>query len=336
MKILFASLLKRPVNKKALSSRPRIIYDLISGLLKKNHNITLIGTANSKIHNVKTISVIKKSFNELSSFENPFYAEVSFLVKMAKKIEEIGNKFDIIHNHTYPEFINTIVAKNLKIPFITTIHAQATPELDEVLSLFNDTYYISISKAHKKQFKKTKIFKVIYNGINQNIFSFQESNDNYLLWIGRLSKAKNSDGTFMDPKGIKWAIQLTRKTNYKLKLSGNVENIEFYNRDVKPYLSDKIQWIGPVSSELTLTKLEVAKLMQNAKVFLMTINWEEPFGLVMVEAMACGTPVVAFNKRAVLEIVEYGKTGFIVNNEEEMYQAINKINLRIISKSIKQ
>jgi len=328
MKILIASLLKRAVNEKTLSSRPRIIYELVSGLVKKGHEITLIGTADSQIPGVTTIPIIDKSFVELPAFENPFYAETSFLVRLSKKIQEIGNDFDIIHNHTYPEFLNLLVSDKIKTPVVTTIHAQATPELDDVLSLFNQTYFISISQAHKKLFNKTKIFKVVYNGIDTGIYSYQEKKDDYLLWLGRLSKAKNPDGTFMDPKGAKWAIKLAQETNSKLLMSGNIEDMEFYNRDIKPHLNDKIQWVGVLSSELVLTKPEIAALMQKAKVFLMTINWYEPFGLVMAEAMSCGTPVIGFNRGAVQELIVDGKTGFIVSPEagiNGLKEALNKI-----------
>jgi len=137
-----------------LASRPRIIFEIVSGLVKKGHQVSLLGTADSFIHGVEIIPVIEKGFVDMPAFENPFYAETAYLVKLAKKIEEIGNNFDIIHNHTYPEFINLLVSKNVKTPIISTIHAQYFPELDEVLSLFPNTYLISISQAHQQLFKK--------------------------------------------------------------------------------------------------------------------------------------------------------------------------------------
>ncbi|MEK7633839.1 MAG: glycosyltransferase family 4 protein [Patescibacteria group bacterium] len=329
MKVLVVSLLKRKVTPDIPAARPRVIYEIASGLVKKGHQVSLLGTADSNIPGVKIIPVIEKSFVDMPTFENPFYAETAYLVKLAKKIEEIGNQFDIIHNHTYPEFINLLVAKNIKTPIVSTIHAQAFPEYDEALSLFPECYHISISEAHKKLFKKANIYKVIYNGIDTNIYSYQEKKDDYLLWLGRLSKAKNPDGKFMDPKGIKWAIKLAEETNSRLLMSGNIEDMEFYNQDVKPHLSDKIKWVGPQSSELVLTKPEVAKLMQNAKVFLMPINWYEPFGLVMAEAMSCGTAVIGFDRGAVSELIIDGKTGFVVPPEsgiEGLKTALSKIN----------
>src|SRR3989344_5325989 len=328
MKVLIVSLLKRKVTPEIPAARPRVIYEIASGLVKKGHQVSLLGTADSHIPGVDIIPVIEKSFIELPAFENPFYAETAYLVKLAKKIEEIGGQFDIIHNHTYPEFINLLIAKNIKTPIVSTIHAQAFPEYDEALSLFPESYHVSISQAHKALFKKAKIYKVIYNGVDSNLYSYQEKKEDYLLWLGRLSKAKSPDGSFMDPKGIRWAIKLAEQTNSRLLMSGNIEDMEFYNRDVKPHLTDKIKWVGPLSSELVLTKSEVAALMQKARVFLMTINWYEPFGLVMAEAMSCGTPVIGFDRGAVSELIIDGKTGFVVPPEKGiagLKEALNKI-----------
>ncbi len=317
MKILILAPLTRKVSSKITAARPRIIFDLITGLRKRGHKITVLGTGDSYIPGVKIIPVIKKSFYNLSSsFENPFYAHTSFLVKQAKIADKVSSNFDIIHNHSYPEFIPLFLEKHIKTPMVTTIHVQMTPEIDEALSMFPRTYLICISKASKKLAKKSKIQKVIHNGVNTNLYGFCPKKEDYLLWIGRLAKAKDRKGNFIDPKGIKWAIRLARETNSKLLLAGNVEDPEFFKRDVKPYLSRKIRWIGPISFEQPLTKNQVAKLMQKAKAFLMTINWQEPFGLVMAEAQSCGTPVIGFDRGSVSELMVNGKTGFIVSPKE--------------------
>lgn len=268
------------------------------------------------IEGAKTIPLIERGWVDLPAVENPFFLEISTMIQLTEKIVAIQKNFDIIHNHLYPEFFTPIIESRLTIPMITTIHCQWTPFIDETLALFKKTFFISISQAHKKLFQKAKFYQVVYNGIDTNLFSFSEKKDNYLLWIGRLSKAKNNDGTFMDPKGVRWAIKLAQETGHKLILTGNVEDIEFYNRDVKPHLNEKIQWFGPVSSEQMLTHKQIAKLMQKAKAFLMTINWYEPFGLVMAEAMSCGTPVIGFDRGAVKELIVEGKTGFVVPHEK--------------------
>lgn len=342
MKILIVSFLKRKVAPRITAARPRVIFDLVSGLLKKGHKVSILGTGNSFVPGAKIIPVIPKSFVEMKPFENPFYAHTAFLTKMANILEKIGNNFDIIHNHCYPEFINLLIEKNIKTPMVTTIHAQMTPELDGTLSLFKKSRFICISETAKKLAKKTKIYKVVYNGIDTNLYKFSEKKEGYLLWIGRLARTKDKKGNFMDPKGIKWAIQLAKETNSKLLLSGNVENPKFFEKDVKPYLSKKIKWIGPISPEQPLTKKEVAELMKKAKAFLMTINWNEPFGLVMAEAQSCGTPVIGFDRGAVSEIVVNGKTGFVVNPKQgikglkKALKNIDRINPKNCRKHIEQ
>lgn len=313
MDILFVSTLKRRIGSDVLASRSRIIYELSCRLAEKGHKVSILGTADSIVPNVGVIPIIEKGWVDLPSVENPFYRETAYLVKLAKKLEEIALGFDIIHNHTYPEFINLMVSDKIRTPMVTTVHAQATEELDNVLSLFPKTTLVALSNAHKKLFKKAIIDEVVYNGIDTNLYAFSKNQGDYLLWLGRLSKAKNKDGSFIDPKGIRWAIKLAEKTGEKLLLSGNVEDIKFYNQEVKPYLSEKIQWIGPISEEPLLSKKQVVSLMQKAKAFLMTVNWEEPFGLVMIEAMSCGTPVIGFARGAVPEIVVDGVTGFVVD-----------------------
>ncbi len=298
-------------------------------MIKKGHRVSILGTGDTHIEGAKTIPVIKKGWVDLPSAENPFFLQLSTLIQLTNTLTKVQNGFDIIHNHLYPEFFTSTIEDKLNIPMVTTVHIQPTPFIDQTLSLFKKTYFISISKAHRRLFKKAKIYKMIYNGIDTNLFSFQENKKDYLLWIGRLSKAKDKEGNFMDPKGVRWAIKLARETGQKLIITGNVEDIEFYNKDVKPYLNDKIKWYGPISKEQKLPHKEIAHLMQNAKAFLMTINWYEPFGLVMAEAMSCGTPVIAFNRGSVPELVIDGKTGFVVPPEEGMEglkKALQKIN----------
>ncbi len=316
MKILLVSTLKRAVTAQVTASRSRVIYELANGLVKKGHRVSLLGTGDSIIPGVTTIPLIPKAWVDLPAVENPYFREMATLVSLARKVVELQSDFDIIHNHTYPEFFLPLIETELNTPFVTTIHIQGEDYIDQTLSLFKKTHFVSISNAHRALFKKARIFKVVRNGVDTNLYVFNEKKEDYLLWLGRLSKAKDVSGDFMDPKGVKWAIQLARETGSRLLLSGNVEDMEFYNKEVKPNLSDKIQWIGPVSHEQSLTKEQVVNLMQKAKAFLMTINWYEPFGLVMAEAMSCGTPVVGFDRGSVSELVVNGKTGFVVKPQE--------------------
>lgn len=315
MKILLASTLRREVTPTITASRSRIIYDLVSGLIKRGHKVTILGTANSRVPGAKIIPVISKGFLDLAPYENPFYAELGFMTKMVKMIEKLAPEYDIIHSHGYPEFINLFALDKITTPMLTTIHLPISPEMDETLSYFSGARLVCLSNSAKKLTKKTKIYRVVYNGIDTDLYKFNPHKEDYLLWIGRLGKARDKNGNFMDGKGVRYAIKLAQETDSKLLLGGNVEDGEFFNKDVKPHLSEKIKWICPISFQQPLSKQEVANLMGKAKAFLMTTLFQESFGLVTAEAMSCGTPVIGFSNGATKEIIQNGKTGFLVDQK---------------------
>jgi glycosyltransferase involved in cell wall biosynthesis len=329
MRILLLSTLKRKVTQSVTASRSRIIYTLAAKLADRGHKVSLLGTGDSLIEKVETISIIDKGWIDLPAVENPFYREVGSLVLLARRAEELSDNFDIIHNHTYPELVNLLITERIKTPIITTLHQQATKEYDEVVAQFPHTHFVALSKAHRRGFQKARIDDVVYNGIDTSEFAFQPKKQDYLFWLGRLSKAKDKNGQYLDPKGVKWAIKLAKSTGEKLVLAGAVEDQAFFDKEVAPHLSEKIRWYGPVANEQALTRSEVINLMQNAKAFLMTINWEEPFGMVMAEAGSCGTPVIAFARGAAAEIVKDGLSGFVVEPKtglEGLRQALAQIS----------
>lgn len=310
------STLKRAVTPDIFASRSRIIYQLAEGLQKRGHTVTLLGTKDSFIPGVKIIPIVDKPWTKLPPVENPFLLEVSLLMQQTYHIVKLQKHFDIIHNHTYPDFFPSIIENQLQIPMVSTMYALHTDQIDRLLSFYPKTYYIALSNAYKKLYQKAHIHDVIYAGVDINLYSFKKKKHDFLLWLGRLPEGKNPDGSFIDPKGVRFAIQVAQKTGKKLLLGGPCEDKRFFDLDVKPYLNKKIKWIGDVSSEQSLPIEKVVELMQNAKAFLMTINQAEPFGLVIAEAMSCGTPVIAYNRGSVPEIVKDNQTGFIVSPSE--------------------
>lgn len=329
MKILLLSTLKRKVTALETASRSQIIYQLGKGLVERGHEVSLLGTADSKIPGVTTIPVIKRGWVDLEPTENPWFREIATLQLMLEKMIEIQSDFEVIHNHTFPEFLPSIVSSKLKTPLVTTLHIQPVDYIDELLAKYQQNSFVSISNAHKSGFIKANIQYVVHNGIDLSLHPFEKDKDDYLLWIGRVSGAKNADGSYMDAKGARHAIALARATGQKLFLTGPVHDRRAFEADIAPHLDDQIKWIGTISAEQPLSKSETVKLMQKAKAFLMTINWEEPFGLVMAEAMSCGTPVIGFNRGAVKEVIVDGKTGFVVDPNDGvngLQKALKKID----------
>jgi glycosyltransferase involved in cell wall biosynthesis len=315
LKIALLAPLKRPITPQTTVSRNRIIADLALGLVRKGHDLTIFGTSDSNLPGVKIIGVVDKGLVELPPTENPFYTDTAYISHDIMKALALQDNFDIIHNHMYPEFLPLIGQKLFKKPIVTTVHSQITGELRmALLDTKGESRLVSISESAKKALNLESV--VIYNGIDTNLFIPDgTSPKTYLLFVVRMSKAK-ANGKFIDPKGVGNAIEAAKAAGENLKIVSNVEDKKFYDEIVAPNLSDKIKFVGDVSSEQKLTREEMVNLHKNAKVFLFPINWEEPFGLVMAEAMACGTPVVAYNRGSVSELVRDGITGFVIEPEE--------------------
>jgi glycosyltransferase involved in cell wall biosynthesis len=329
MKILLVSTLKRRVGPDIFASRSRIIYQLARGLALRGHTVSLLGTGDSSIEGVTTIPVIDTGWVDQPPVENTFVRDSATLIKLAKQLVTLQSNFDIIHNHTYPDFFPHVIEDELTIPLVSTLHALHDTYMDDTLSQFTNSYFVSLSEAYAQLYKKTKFFRTVYNGVDTKLYAYAAEKQDYLFWLGRLPKAKNKDGTFMDPKGVRWAIKLAQQTESKLFLAGAVEDAAFFEQDVKPHLNEKIQWVGKVSSEQSVPAEKIVALMQGAKAFLMTINQQEPFGLVMAEAGSCGTPVIAFDRGSVAEVIIEGKTGFVVNPDEGesgLASAVARIN----------
>lgn len=329
MKILIVSTLKRKIAANFFASRSRVIYQLATGLAKRGHAVSLLGTADSEIPGVNVIPFMDKGWVDLPPVENEFLRQSANLIQLSNKLVELQSDFEIIHNHTYPDFFPSIVEDKLNIPMVTTLHALHDFYMDDLLSTFNKTYFVSLSDAYAKLYKKTKIYKTVYNGVDTNLYSYSKTKGDYLFWLARMPKAKNADGSFMDPKGVRWAIKLAQETGIKLYISAPVEDKKFFEQDVKPHLNNQIQFVGDATTEQSVPVEKIISLYQGAKAFLMTINQQEPFGLTLAEAGSCGTPVIGFDRGAVPEVILDGKTGFVVPYEkgvEGLKEALSKID----------
>ena len=219
---------------------------------------------------------------------------------------EQSDQFDIIHNNY--DFLPLTYSRLIKTPMITTIHGFSSPKILPVFKKYNKTTnYVSISDADRSP--DLNYIRTIYHGIDINNFTLNENKGDYLLYFGRI----HAD------KGTWEAIQVAKMSKMKLVIAGIIQDKKYFDECVKPYLNEDITYIGSVGPQ------ERDSVLRSAYALLHPINFNEPFGLSVVESMACGTPVLAFGKGSMPEIIQNGTNGFIVSNLEEMAESLKYI-----------
>ncbi|MDH4127587.1 MAG: glycosyltransferase family 4 protein [Spirochaetota bacterium] len=278
-----------------------IVSILTEGLVEKGIDVTLFATGDSQTK-AKLLSVIPQGYEENKEVDAKV-AEYHHVSEIMEKADE----FDLIHNHY--DFMPLVYSKLISTPMLTTIHGFSSPKIMPIYKKYNDhVYYVSISNADKSD--QLTYLKTIYHGINLKQFTLNPNIGEYLLFFGR----------FHHDKGAKEAIDIALKTDKKLIMAGIIQDQDYFNTYVKPHLdNNKISYIGSVGPE------KRNDLLGNAYALLHPINFEEPFGLSVIESMACGTPVIAFNKGSMPELIETGQNGFLVSNVNEAVESLNQI-----------
>jgi len=284
-----------------------IISLLTEELVRRGHKVTLFAAGDSKTsaklhYSYKTAVGIEKDtpITELASVSEAF-----------SYIKNDGN-FDIIHNHA--GWWGITLAQYAQIPIVTTLHNDYLPLGTPAFEYFkNSCYYVAISENQKRLNAGLNFAGVVYNAIDTGHYQVEEQKNDYLLFFGNICKEK----------GVDTAVKVAKDLNKNLILSGKIDKgpqQDFFEAEVKPDVDGKqIIYYPPVDH-----KTKQAFFAQ-AKCFLFPIDWEEPFGLVMLEAMASGTPVVAYKRGSVPEVIRDGKTGFVVESYEAFLAAVKKI-----------
>jgi glycosyltransferase involved in cell wall biosynthesis len=280
----------------------QVASNIAEGLVVKGVEVTLFATGDS----------ITKG--ELAyTCEQPYGENPALDVKVAECLHishvfERAGEFDIIHNHY--DFLPLTYSKLISTPMVTTIHGFSSPLIVPVYKKYNPTnHYVSISNANRHP--ELDYSATVYNGINTGEFSFVEQPKDYLLFFGRIHPEK----------GTREAIAVARHCGKKLIIAGLIQDTDYFNSFVLPAINDKdVVYVGNCGPA------ERNKLLGNALALLHLISFEEPFGLSVVEAMCCGTPVIAFNRGAMPELIRRESTGFLVNTAEEAVAAVHELS----------
>lgn len=322
--MMVRSYLASPVQNDIAYSPTGVAVAIAEGLGEKGHEVTFFGPEGTDIKhsavetcNIRPLATTGQELDELTQQEELFrhYVPSLYDQKMVKEMFERASagEFDILMFHHFESAMG--YAKLYpNVPVMFVLHDQLDEKRREVIEMHEapNMHFISISDSQRRNAPDLSYLSTVYNGIDTDVFSFSEEAEDYLMFAGRI----------VPIKGVKEAVQVALKSGRRLIITGALSPPAkwYFDEHVKPHLSDKILYLGMIDRE------QLAKYYQKAAALLMPIQWEEPFGLTMAEAMACGTPVIAFRRGSVPEVIDDEKTGFIVENTSEMVEAIDKID----------
>lgn len=281
-----------------------VVSLLTEELVKRGNEVTLFATGDSKT-SARLAPIWPKSL-----WRAKLHAPSAIYSLLYKKIYEMRDEFDIIHDHCefYTPFVNSL----MKVPVVSTVHHPVYEEMTILFKKFPKINYVAISKDQRKKAPGVNFTETIYHGLPLEKYEFNNKPENYLLWLSKITPEK----------GVLEAIKVAEAAGEKLILSGIIpkEQQDFFEYRILPHIDGKqIQFVGASDFKKKI------QLFKNAKAFLYPIKRDEPFGLVVIESMACGTPVIAYNEGAMSELIKDGKTGFLVSERNEMIEALGKI-----------
>lgn len=278
-----------------------VASNITEELVARGHDVTLYATGDS-LTNAKLKAVCPRGYEE-----DPDIIPKVWEALHISNLFEDADHYDIIHNHF--DFLPLTYSQLTTTPLLTTIHGFSSPGILPVYRKYDDsTFYVSISDADRSP--DLNYTATVHHGINLSEFDFQPEPNDYLLFFGRIHP----------DKGVREAIQIARGCGIKLVIAGIIQDQEYHQKYVDPELGDDIEYIGSVGPAAR------SQLLGNALAMLHPILFEEPFGLSVVESIACGTPVIAFDKGSMPELIEDGQNGFLVDDVHEAVEAVENID----------
>ncbi len=288
-----------------------IVSLLTEELVRRGHEVTLFASGDSTTC-AKLESVYPRALRSDKMADK-------YEIYGKKNIDRVYNQadnFDIIHSHLGCEEMvyANIYTKRVKTPTIQTIHGAFTSHSRQMFAQVGALPLVSISNAQRDQELKLNYTSTIYNGIDPTAYIFQPQRKNppYLAFLGRMSPEK----------GPHLAIAIAKQSGLPLKMAGKIDVVDkdFFEEQIQPHLDgEQIEYIGETNHE------DKVSLLGNALATLFPITWQEPFGLVMIESMVTGTPVIAINLGSAGEVIAEGKTGFVCDTVEDCVQAVEKV-----------
>ncbi len=286
----------------------RVVSWLTEELLREGHDVTLFASGDS-LTNARLVPVTPRALRLDSQCVDP----LAHHVNLVEKVVQYKDEFDIIHFHI--DYLHFPISRREALPQLTTLHGRLDiPDLVPLYREFNEMPVVSISDSQRLPLSWLNWYGTVHHGMPKNTLKPYSEAGKYLAFLGRVSPEKGLDS----------AIEIALRAEMPLKIAAKVDRAdkEYFESQIKPLLqSDLIEFVGEISDS------EKNKFLGEALAFLFPINWCEPFGIVLIESMACGVPVVGYPLGSVPEIIEDGVSGFLVDNVGEAVDAVKKISM---------
>lgn len=308
MRIAQIAPLSEPVPPKLYGGTERVVSYITEELVRQGHQVTLFASGDSET-TAELAACCEQSLRLDPRVRDPLAHHVVMLEQVRKRATE----FDILHFHT--DYLSFPMIRDHRLPAVTTLHGRLDlPDLYPLYLEFNDVPLVSISNHQRLPLPPVNWAKTIYHGLPLDLYPFCEHPSlDYLAFLGRVSPEKRPDR----------AIAIAWRAGVKLKMASKIDKVDedYFNTELQPLLNkhaSHVEFFGEIELE------ERRALLGNASAMLFPIDWPEPFGLVMIEAMSCGTPVIAYHSGSVPEVIEDGVTGFIVGDEVDAVAAVKQ------------
>lgn len=307
MRIAQVSPLAEAVPPKLYGGTERIVAFLTDELVAQGHDVTLFASGDS-VTKARLEPGWPRSLRLDGSLRDFLAPHMLMMELIARRADE----FDIVHLHV--DYLGYSALQRTGVPFLATLHGRLDlPELQPLYRVFDDVPVVSISDSQREPLPHANYVRTIHHGLPERLLLPAFGAGGYLAFLGRISPEKAPDA----------AIRIAAKAGMKLKIAAKVDNVdrEYFTQQIEPLLDQPhVEFLGEIGDA------DKAEFLGNAAALLFPIAWREPFGLAMIEAMACGTPVIALRNGSVPEVLEDGITGFIIENEDEAAAAAQRLH----------
>jgi glycosyltransferase involved in cell wall biosynthesis len=307
MRIAQIAPLTEAVPPKLYGGTERVVHWLTEELVALGHDVTLFASGDSR-----TSAKLEAGWPRALRLDNAIRDANALHLAMLERVRQRAHEFDFLHFHL--DYYPFSLFSRQAMPFVTTLHGRLDlAELQPIFNIFTSVPVISISNAQRRPVPQARWVRTIYHGLPETMLQPKSMRPTYLAFLGRIAPEKAVDR----------AIRIAEKCGIPLRIAAKVDRAdqEYYDEKIRPLIKPPyVEYIGEIGDH------EKSEFLSGAHALLATIDWPEPFGLVMIEAMACGTPVIAFNRGSVPELVDVGVTGFVVEDELGAIAAVEQVS----------